>query len=529
MRFASTSACAPSPASSRSPGRAEAGSSGPARTSLWPGVGRAVSCSDRSPSSGCRSSRCMLPLRLHSVSPCRMRNARRSNTCFSSSVARTTDESSRGGAPFLGVFKVMSGSPFFGNAGTSSSHLSPAEYLLRALVVPAGATRVGRRAVFFFDKSLHHREPADEWGRLSPEDFLEYPDGAPDIRHRFRRRHGPSKAAQPLIDERTDMETTATSTAGTRSDAFVLFGVTGDLAYKKIFPALQAMASAATSTFPSSVWPIGLDPGPVPGAGKGQRDRTRRPRCGRVRATGGTAPLCGRRLPRSQTFAQLRAELTACNASHALPRDSSEHVPDRGGAAETAGCTRRARVIVEKPFGRDLRSARELNSSCHDVSRARHFSNRPLPWEGGRSEHPVLPLRQCVSRADVEPSLRRERADHDGREFGVKGRGKLYDETGVIRDVIQNHLLQIVTYLAMEAPSSMYPEAVRDEQAKVLRTIRPMNAERHDFAVSSAAIGTSRTCRRTRRCRPTRRSGSTSTRGAGRACPSTCARASASR
>ena len=61
--------------------------------------------------------------------------------------------------------------------------------------------------------------------------------------------------------------------------------------------------------------------------------------------------------------------------------------------------------------------------------------------------------------------------------FGVKGRGKFYEETGVIRDVIQNHLLQIVSYLAMEAPSSTYHEAIRDEQAKVLRTVRPLNAD----------------------------------------------------
>src|SRR4051794_3905360 len=61
--------------------------------------------------------------------------------------------------------------------------------------------------------------------------------------------------------------------------------------------------------------------------------------------------------------------------------------------------------------------------------------------------------------------------------FGVKGRGKFYEETGVIRDVIQNHLLQIVSYLAMEAPSSTYAEAIRDEQAKVLRTVRPLRPE----------------------------------------------------
>ena len=63
-------------------------------------------------------------------------------------------------------------------------------------------------------------------------------------------------------------------------------------------------------------------------------------------------------------------------------------------------------------------------------------------------------------------------------EFGVAGRGKFYEETGVIRDVIQNHLLQVVSYLAMEAPSSMWAEAIRDEQVKVLRTLRPLSRDR---------------------------------------------------
>ena len=75
--------------------------------------------------------------------------------------------------------------------------------------------------------------------------------------------------------------------------------------------------------------------------------------------------------------------------------------------------------------------------------------------------------------------------------FGVKGRGRFYDETGVVRDVIQNHLFQIVSYLAMEAPSSTYAEAIRDEQAKVLRTIRPLK-EQTSSGVSSAATAMSR-------------------------------------
>ena len=111
--------------------------------------------------------------------------------------------------------------------------------------------------------------------------------------------------------------------------------------------------------------------------------------------------------------------------------------------------------------------------------------------------------------------------------FGVKGRGKFYEETGVIRDVIQNHLLQIVSYLAMEAPSSHYPEAIRDEQAKVLRTVRPLCAE---HMVRGPVPRLPRRAGRGQGLvhgRPTPPSGCTSTPGGGKACRSTSARASA--
>ena len=131
---------------------------------------------------------------------------------------------------------------------------------------------------------------------------------------------------------------------------------------------------------------------------------------------------------------------------------------------------RREAVRARSPVGRS-----STTCSTRAFPEAAHLPHRPLPRQGVGREPPRLPVRQLDARADLEPQLRAERPDHDGRDFGVQGRGRFYEEVGALRDVVQNHLLQIAPSLAMEPPVGGRCRRAARREGTVFRQIRTLD------------------------------------------------------
>jgi glucose-6-phosphate 1-dehydrogenase len=260
----------------------------------------------------------------------------------------------------------------------------------------------------------------------------------------------------------------------------VFFGATGDLAHKKIYPALQALARDGELDLPV----IG-----VARAGWDAEGLRRHVHQALAAGDVGVDESAFAKLSHNLryidgdykdpgTFRRLRAELDAVGSKRplhylAIPPALFDDVV---GALGASGCATDARVVVEKPFGRDLASARALNRALHrvfpesSVFRIDHF----LGKEAVRN---LLYFR--FANAFLDPVWNRNYVDNVqvtmAEAFGVQGRGAFYDDVGAIRDVVQNHLLQVVSLLAMDAPVGDDAAAIHAEKLRVFRAMRPLD------------------------------------------------------
>jgi len=260
------------------------------------------------------------------------------------------------------------------------------------------------------------------------------------------------------------------------SDAFVFFGATGDLAYKQIFPALHALVKRH-----------GMDI-PIVGVAKAgwNLDQLKARARDSIASHGGVDEQAFAKLLSllhyvdgdyrdAATFTELARQLAGAQRPlhyFAIPPSMFASVAE--GLAK-AGSTKDARVVVEKPFGRDLQSARELQHILsqyfpeQSIFRIDHFLGKEAVQNILYTRFANLFLEPLWNRSHVS-SVQMTMAEN----FGVQGRGKFYEEAGAVRDVLQNHLLQVLACLAMDPPAGNDHDAARNEKARILKAVRPL-------------------------------------------------------